>query len=415
VSTPKILVFDRSDALADQVAAVAEQLDPVPEVHSCTRVGSVNDVIDESGPFSVIVAGPSLSTKAGLARLERIRRQHPSTSVVLAFSKRPEASLKEIVRAGAVDLLQVPVADEDLVEALDAAMVLSQDVGDAASPSAQPVPAPAPGGPGRVFTISSATGGCGKTFFATNLAYFLARHTAGRVCIVDLDLQFGEVSTALRLRPRYTISDALERDDTDEEDLRNHIEEYLVPHETGVFVLAAPKDPAEADRITPPDATRIIEAVRSRFEWVIVDTPAQLSEIVLAAFDMSETLFSLATLDLPSVRNMSVFLTTLEKLKIDTQAIKLILNKEEHDVGIDVAQVEKLFPQGFASIFPYAKEVSRSINLGVPVLASSPTSEISRRLSAGMIELLPPADRAKAEAAQPAPKGGLRRLFRRSD
>ena len=94
-----------------------------------------------------------------------------------------------------------------------------------------------------------------------------------RVCIVDLDLQFGEVSTALRLRPKYTIFDALQREDTDEADLQAHIEEYTVVHDTGVHVLAAPRDPSEADRISPPDVTRILEAVRNRFDYVLVDTP----------------------------------------------------------------------------------------------------------------------------------------------
>src|SRR5688500_8910413 len=134
----------------------------------------------------------------------------------------------------------------------------------AGSPAAGPVPAPT--GPGQVFTTASATGGCGKTFYATNLAYFLAHHTNKRVCIVDLDLQFGEVSTALRLRPKYTVFDALRRDEGDERDhLQTHLEEYLTMHETGVWVLPAPKDPAEADGITPPDVTRVIEADRQRF------------------------------------------------------------------------------------------------------------------------------------------------------
>src|SRR3546814_11654699 len=87
---------------------------------------------------------------------------------------------------------------------------------------------PTTDGPGTVYTISSATGGCGKTFYATNLAYFLTRFTQKRVCIVDLDLQFGEVSTALRLRPKYTIFDALQREDTAENDLPAHIDRKSV-------------------------------------------------------------------------------------------------------------------------------------------------------------------------------------------
>src|SRR6185295_14883761 len=143
--------------------------------------------------------------------------------------------------------------------------------------------------------------GCGKTFFATNIGYFLTRYTGKRVCIVDLDLQFGEVVTAMRLRPKYTIFDALQREDTDE---------------TGVHVLAAPREPSEADRISPPDVTRIVEAVRKQFDYVVVDTPPQLNENVLAAFDLSDHLYVMATLDLPSVRNMSVFLSTLDRLKV---------------------------------------------------------------------------------------------------
>jgi pilus assembly protein CpaE len=255
-----------------------------------------------------------------------------------------------------------------------------------------------------VFTVASATGGCGKTFMATNLAYYLQSQSGGkRVCLLDLDIQFGEVSTALRMRPRYTVYDALEREDGDVDDLGSHIEEYMAVHETGFHVLAAPKDPLEAERITPPDVVRIVDAVRRRFDYVVVDTPAQLSEVVTVTLDLSEQLFVMTTLDLPSVRNMSVFLSTLERLRIPTEMIRLVLNKAESDVGIDIAQVEKLFPQGFMAVLPYAKEVSRSINLGIPVLASAPAADISRRLANSLVPLLP-AELQVAAHAQSAPK-----------
>jgi pilus assembly protein CpaE len=416
-STPKILVLDRGDAFALQVQAVVADLDPRPQVSVCPRVGAVAETLEQDGPFDVLVAGPSLGTRSGLARLKVIHEELPGMSLVLAFSRRPDASLRDIVRAGAIDLLQLPVEDKELAEALQRALELSRPAGSAAATAAAPVAAPQPGGPGRVFTISSATGGCGKTFFATNLAYFLTRHTGLRACIVDLDLQFGEVSTALRLRPRYTIFDALQReaqylDDGDESDLQAHIEEYTVAHETGVHVLAAPREPSEADRISPPDVTRIIEAVRSRFDYVIVDTPPALAETVLAAFDLSDQLYVMATLDLPSVRNMSVFLGTLERLKVPADNVRLVLNKAESDVGIDIDQVIKLFPQGFEQILPYAKEVSRSINLGMPVMAASPGADISRRMATGMAALLPAEARAMLEAETSAHRNGIfRRLF----
>ena len=402
---PKILVLDRGEELAQQIESIVDELRPRPEVVACTRMGSVGEVLEEEGPFEVLVAGPSLGTRSGLQRLRLIREDLPTMSVLLAFSRRPDASLRDIVRTGAVDLLQLPVDDKELTEAIDRAVELAGAppvVTTDAVPSSATGPATASGRqPGRVFTISSATGGCGKTFFATNLAYFLVRYTGKRAVILDLDLQFGEVVTALRLRPKYTIFDALQREDTDEDDLRTHIEEYMVTHETGVDVLAAPREPSEADRISPPDVTRIIDAARKQYDYVIVDTPPQLNESVLAAFDLSDMLYVMATLDLPSVRNMSVFLGTLERLKIGSDNVKLILNKAESDVGIDIDQVTKLFPQGFESVLPYAKEVSRSINLGMPVMAASPQSEISRLMTSGMKPLLPADAQAKVEDAAP--------------
>ena len=409
---PKILVLDRGEELAQQIQHVADDLRPRPEIVPCTRLGSVGELLENDGPFDVLVAGPSLGTRSGLQRLGLIREELPGMSVVLAFSRRPDGSLREIVRAGAIDLLQLPVDDKELIDAIDRAVELAQTAAPVVSEAAAPAAAPAvvPTGtrqPGRVFTISSATGGCGKTFFATNLGYFLTRYTGKRVCVVDLDLQFGEVVTAMRLRPKYTIFDALQREDTDEDDLRAHIEEYTVAHETGVHVLAAPREPSEADRISPPDVTRIIEAVRKQFDYVVVDTPPQLNESVLAAFDLSDMLYVMATLDLPSVRNMSVFLSTLERLKISTDNVKLILNKAESDVGIDIEQVTKLFPQGFQAVLPYAKEVSRSINLGMPVMAASPQSEISRLMTSGMKPLLRREMQSQVEDFAPQKKRGL--------
>jgi len=408
----KILVLDRSEALADQVRACMAGSDQSLEIVSCLRVGTVGEVLEDDGPFDVLVAGPSLGTRSGLARLRLIHEELPGMSLVLAFSRRPDASLRDIVRTGAVDLLQLPIEGDELAEALERATHLA-GIARPGEPGPAPVPTAlpdAPGGPGTVYTIASATGGCGKTFYATNLAYFLTHYTQKRVCIVDLDLQFGEVSTALRLRPKYTIFDALQREDTDEADLRDHIEEYCVQHETGVSVLAAPREPSEADRISPPDVTRILEAVRQRFDFVIVDTPPALAETVLVAFDMSDMLYVMATLDLPSVRNMSVFLSTLDRLKVPTENIRLILNKAETDVGIDIEQVTKLFPQGFESVLPYAKEVSRSINLGMPVMAASPTSEISSLMAGGMKLVLPEALQPQVVADATPKKQGL---FRR--
>ena len=419
---PKILVLERSADLAEVIREAAAGIDPSVEVLACNRVGAVSDVLHQLGPFTVLFAGPSLASRSGLRRLAGLHEDSPATSIVLAFTDRPDASLREIVQAGADDILRLPFDQGDLVIALERALDIGIRRLAGATPKAQPGVIPLPVAPAvptqaRVFTVSSATGGCGKTFMATNMSLFLARHTGARVVLVDLDLQFGEVSTALRLRPNYTIYDALHRDGDDGDfEFGEHLDEFLVGHEGGFSVLAAPKDPAEADRIGPADVTRILDVLRSHCDYLVVDTPAALTEIVLAAFDVSEHLFSLATVDLPSVRNLGVFLQTLDKLRIPSDNISLILNKAERDVGLDIGQITRLFPQGFKAILPYAREVSRSINMGMPVLASDPTAEVSRKLAACLLEYLPDADRARANEGieQPVKNQGRFKLFGRN-
>ena len=408
MSSSKILVVDRSESLANSVRHAVGILRSGSDVVGCSRVGEVADVVTQDGPFDVLVAGTALMTRAGLNRLAGVHDHDPSLSVVLVSPRTPDVHLRDVVRAGAVDLVSSPVHAGDLAEAIERALDQRKLLATTPAPASAPSPAPHTG---VTFTVSSATGGCGKTFYVTNLAYFLAHHTRKRVVIADFDLQFGEVTTALRLRPKYTSYDLVQH--PTEDDLDAHIEEYLVPHETGVWVLAAPKDPSEADRVGPTDVIRVLDALRKRFDYVIVDTPAQLSEIVLAAFDRSDVLFTMATLDLPSVRNMGVFLSTLQRLKIPADNVRLILNKAESNVGIEIDQVTRLFPQGFSSILPYSKEVSRSINFGLPVLAAWPGADVSKKLAEGMIPFLP-------DGVGPAPaisvdrRSLTDRLFRRS-
>ena len=149
-------------------------------------------------------------------------------------------------------------------------------------------------------------------------------------------------------------------------------------------MLAAPFSPADADMIAPKDVYKVLGALRHHFDYIVVDTPAQLSEIVLAAFDHSTRVLCMVTLDLPSIRNMRVFLTTLEKLKINSDAIGVVLNKVEADIGIDIGDVQEVLDNKIISVFPYSREVMKSINRGRPALVSAADSEIGKKLAGGM-------------------------------
>ena len=383
----RILVISRSPALS---RAIQASLGPGYQVITSSNVIDVDEEVREQGPFDVLVAGPVFDSHAGMARLANLRATSPIPAVVLALGPKPKASLSDIVRTGAVELVEYPTSKRQLSSALKRAFDIA-DVSEAGTPT---LPVVAQGVVvertqfAEVFTIASSSGGCGKTFYATNLACYLSAQTGQRVCLVDLDLQFGEVSTALHLRPRFTISDLLAREPVDEDDLDEHVEEYLEEHELGFSVLAAPFSPADADMIAPKDVYKVMGALRRHFDYIVVDTPAQLSEIVLAAFDHSTRVLCMVTLDLPSIRNMRVFLTTLEKLRINSESIGVVLNKVEDDIGIDLNDVQEVLDNKIISTLPYSREAMKSINKGRPALVSAANSELGKKLAGGMAQFL---------------------------
>ncbi len=416
----RILVISRSSALS---RAIQASLGPGYQVITSTNVTDVVEEVREQGPFDVLVAGPVFDSHAGMARLATLRSAGAVPAVVLALGPKPKANLSDIVRTGAVDLIEYPTSKRQLSTALKRAFDIADVSGSVDGPT---LPVVAADGVvverphfAEVLTVASSSGGCGKTFYATNLACYLAAQTGQRVCLVDLDLQFGEVSTALHLRPRFTISDLLAREPVDEDDLDEHVEDYLEDYDLGFSVLAAPFSPADADMIAPKDVYKVIGALRRHFDYIIVDTPAQLSEIVLAAFDHSTRVICMVTIDLPSIRNMRVFLSTLDKLRINGDSVGVVLNKFEDDSGIDIADVQDVLDNKVISVLPYSRDVMKSINKGKPALVSAAHSEIGMKLAGSMHQFLSGevnpvlGTSTNSKGDDRKPPGGIRKLMRR--
>ncbi|HVL50592.1 MAG TPA: AAA family ATPase, partial [Actinomycetota bacterium] len=411
----RILVLDRVGSFSTELARATVDLDPAPEILRLSRSTQVIDVVEQENP-DVIVVAPEEVTGAGLKRLAEIHRDDPKIVIVLSEGPKP-VTAAQTAACGTSDILPKGATKARLrskmVRALQTADELRREhlvveervvVEEVTVPEPEPVslpvrdyaappnyaPAPKPATNrntrlARVFTVASASGGCGKTFYSTNFAAYLAKATGGKVLLVDLDLQFGEVAISLHLRPKRTISELVLEDD-----IRAALSDYVVDHAAGYKVLCAPRDPIAGDKVGPRETTAVLEAARAEFDYIVVDTPPSINETCLAAFDQSQSLVIMATMDLPSLKNLRVFLETLKKLNLPADQVSLVVNKAESGTGIDLREVEPLYPQGFSAVLPYAKQVSWSINMGMPVLVADPNADISRKLVEGAVKLVPP-------------------------
>lgn len=401
---PKVLILDRTGGFSSNLAHAAVGLEPAPEILRLSRSTQVVEVVEQEEP-DVIVVAPGEVTAAGLRRLAAVHRQDPRIVMVLSDNGKP-LSPAQTAACGASDILPAEPTrarvKATLARAIQTAEGLRKEhlviterlvVQEPEPPEPEPEPVPsyravAPVNTrlARVFTVASASGGCGKTFYSTNFAAYLAKATGGRVLLVDLDLQFGEVAISLHLRPKRTIAELIA-----ENDIAAALKDYTLEHSAGYHVLCAPRDPVAGDRVGPRETTAVLEAARRGYDYIVVDTPPTLNETCLAAFDQSQSLVIMATMDLPSLKNLRVFLETLKKLNLPADQVCLVVNKAESGTGIDLKEVEPLYPQGFSAVLPYAKQVSWSINMGVPVLVADPNAEISRKLVQGASKMVTPA------------------------
>src|SRR5688572_812206 len=115
--TAKLLVLDETEVLSAQVEGVAAGLRPRPTVAWCASFDALDTMLEDAGPFDVLVAGPLALKAKGFERLRDVRVRAPQMQLLLALDHWRSSDLRETVRAGALDMLRLPVSDDALLEA----------------------------------------------------------------------------------------------------------------------------------------------------------------------------------------------------------------------------------------------------------------------------------------------------------
>jgi pilus assembly protein CpaE len=324
---------------------------------------------------AVAVVGPSLEGEELFASVEKLLASRPASTVVMVVLKLTSDLLRQALRSGVADVVEVSAADDELSQAIERA------AGRLRATSAGVTPIPDPSEPsaaiqGRVSSVFSTKGGTGKSVIAINLAVALAQNTVQPVVLVDADLQFGDVALMLGLQPVHTILDAVQAGDRLDADLLFSI---MLRHEaSGLLVLAAPTEPGSAEQIGADDLARIISVLRERCAHVIVDTSANFGEVTLAALKEADDILVLASLDVMSLRSARVGLQTMRLLGIPFSRVKFVLNRANTRVGLTEADAARALEMKVDAALPSELAVAESVNRGVPVYISSPRSKFTR-------------------------------------
>src|SRR5205814_8524765 len=126
------------------------------------------------------------------------------------------------------------------------------------------------------------------------------------------------------------------------------------------------------ERVTGADMTHIVEILRSFCAFVVIDTPSQFSDVVIALIEQSDDIVMVAGLDIPNIKNTKLGLQTLRLLEVGEEKITLLRNRADSKVQLDVAELERTLATRAGPLAPSASVVPPSSNSGVRVVLCAP-------------------------------------------
>lgn len=306
----------------------------------------------------VVIVGPEIGVQHALDYAHEFDLQRPDVSVILCVPASADV-LSEALHAGVRDVVDPLAGDERILEAYKRATEAA-----ARARSKSTVEERNDRG-STVIAVASPKGGSGKTTIATNLAVGLATAVPGQVAIVDLDLQFGDVATALQLMPEHSIADAARTVASLD---AMSLKVLLTHHPIDLYALCAPESPADGERITAAQTAEVLKLIQREFRYVVIDTTAGLGEQTLAALEAATEFVLICAMDVPGVRSFRTTLITLDEIGLTAAPRHIVLTRADARVGLNVEDIERTIGRPIDVTVPSTRAVPLSMNQGMPIL-----------------------------------------------
>jgi pilus assembly protein CpaE len=374
-------------------------VDDIPETRDhLTKLLSFEEGIDVSGGAGsgeeaiqmamdlrpdVVVMDINMPGMDGVAAAEIISQRLPSSPIIMMSVHGEAEQLKRSITAGAREFLVKPFSADEFSTSIRRVYereLSRREQAVAAMPVVPSAPLNAADlGEHQVIGVFSPKGGAGRTTIATNLALALQKETNGRVCLVDANLQFGDVGVLLNLNPKNrSMMDAVEGGEPDSE-ITNSV---VIDHSTGIRVLLAPPSPEGADLVTPAYLRTMVDHLRETHDFVVVDLPAALNDHSLGIMDAADQIVVLTALEITTIKNVRLFLEVADQLEYDRSKIRLVVNRSDSAQGIRIADVEASIRRSIdGTIVSDGRLAVLAVNRGVPFVVSHPDGALSRDIT----------------------------------
>ena len=345
----------------------------------------------------VVLMDANMPGQDGIKATQVISAEPPHTPVILMSVQGDRDYVRRATQAGAKEFLVKPFSGDELASALRRVNQLEKlkraplvPVVTATMASAgEPAAGDSNGRPktGQVVLVFSGKGGSGKSLLALNLAAAMARDLKGSTALVDFDLQFGDLGVMLGLdasRNIYQVVEAFPNVDIE------FIQALMPEAPGGLRVLLGPPSPEFADLVTAEHTRTVLQILSGAYDHIVVDTSSHLGEVTLEAIERAGQIVVVADLSLPALKEARLALRVFQRLGINSERIKLVLNRADVSAGITAQQVESSLEIKVAAKLPTdVKTVQKAVQRADAFVTLFPSAEISQRVRELAVSLVP--------------------------
>jgi pilus assembly protein CpaE len=230
---------------------------------------------------------------------------------------------------------------------------------------------------GKVISLLGASGGCGTSTIAVNVATAYCRNQQ-RAALLDLNLESGELAALLRVQPSYSIADFCQNVARMDGSM---FEQCLVSDKNGLALLSPPQRYQDISKVTVRGVRKAISMARNQFPYVVIDVGRSYRSEHAQALFQSEVVVLVARLDIPSVRQAGRVLAYCDDLGIARERIRLVLNRLTPKSELRERDVEATLKLPVALSIPEeGRNLSRALQHGVPLVIDRPRSSMARGL-----------------------------------
>ncbi len=339
----------------------------------------------------IVLTDVNMPVMDGIQLTETLASELPTSPVIIMSVQGERDYLRRAMQAGAREFLIKPFSHDELVAAIRRVYQLEQKKGTFLAKTTPPIletpPVARSTGPAEVILVFSGKGGVGKTLIATNLAVGLAEHTGGRVALIDLDLQFGDVGVMLNLDHSRSITELVDGSSgIDDESLG----EVLANGPAGVKVLLAPISPELADLVTAEHVRSLIAELRKAFDYVVVDSSSHLTEFNLEVIELAQRVLVITALTIPAIKDAKLTLKVLESLSVEPEKTMLVVNRVDGYADFNQESIEQSLRTPVAVQIPHdPRVIGDAITNGRPFVTANREAEVSRAVRELVTKIVP--------------------------